>query len=882
MPSSIQKNQAKFQHALLKIAYKKAAAEATTGRGNVGFDIRGRAIYDLNLNEFDLEKILTFLGYTQIPQDFDNRVRVLKSLVGIDFTFPIRCNLDLNSEVTDPQIRANIEELNTNENNERLGDTNKKMSIIPLYEELLANIEHNDAAVRKRLQKLLDNPLPPIVDNALTQAFTRAKNNIQEEVNAVAKTIQQNSSIREINQQLDKARSNLHKSLKMTWFGVFKSQIENMELIQKRIIYSALKDRQFKEIYKETPAHQYDILGIDFNNGTTSYITNSGDRTAHNKHAWVFGASALRFMVRNGLSMAGQVTARPGGEISARVPSVASVEADDTLQDVRRDVDGIVEIFQQFHVKFDAFYESKEEKASESNQAIVYNLLTSLDPYFEEQRDKKNFQNESARRILEGSHRYNQRVFKDVQNPANGKYIWVQNLSVNRHSNSLNEFFASPLEKEVKLMADIALLYTLQHNLNLLSLSSPYNDVLSQYQQFLNTSPKPQYFHKSKQGQNASKLIQQFKKHLSMEETISRNSSLVFKANMALLKIYKHNYHYDKNYGSLIQALSIFVEKKSVAGCKSANERHEDVQKRTGFLIGCEGQNNALPTELNEALNRFLKEPKMKPEELDKVLAQVVNDKRMNGDENSISHSDQAGPSKLQIIAKSFARGIWNLGKTVLGLGVLSSVGTGAAIIALTILGVVFPPLDLALAIGAGVLGLGIVASFVPKLWPVAQLCLGLGTVSSLGMGIGMGVMGILGFGCPPLGLALSISVGVIGLGILASSTGAFVFKAKNTNFACSSEMTNNINTNASKLQSSHGMKIIMEAAEKELVSLSSSKPPLTKSAKNLSKLGTPQGSKKVQFNPLVSYAPADLSRGSRKVVDVDGPNEKKATAPGL
>lgn len=747
MRSNVQINQAIFQEALLNVAYQKAAIHNTP----LGYDLRGRVIFDLRLDENDLRLLLekiTEKAYTHVAS-FDELKLQLSALIGIEITDIIRCNLDLDDLTERTHLQQALQTISEKSPLSLLSleNINQRMSIIPLYEEFLNNIEHHQAVVRQHLTRVYKSRggLPTAVNNALNDAFDSIKLNLQRQVNLIAEGLNQAWSIKKINKKLDKARSVLHKQLKADWFTRFKTSIQALGIDDKSLIFSALATRSFKQCYKEMPAHQYSILGSDFVNNTVTFITDSSWLTAHNKHKWHLfkpGASAFRMLLRNHLSSKGKVSARPGGQLSARVPSVANIEE----KSLAADISQINAIFAQCHEDFDKISHLKSEP-------IVYNLLTSLDSYAEEHRDRKNKQNKSTRRILAGAHWYNKAA---KERGHVGKYLWVQNLSVNRHSEDLNDTLSLNVHKEVKIMADIALLYTLQYNLNHDYLKQKYTDVLGLYNEFLDQSQLVD-FHASEQGKKVAKLIRDCKTaHLGLQ--LEPQASLVHKVNLALLKMFQLNEYYDEKNGNLVQSLSVFVENKSIVGCKSATERHEDIQKRVGYLIGCEAQQNQLPPKLDNTLNVYLTEAKGKVSHLASALAREVNEKRMYGDECSISHSDQAASSKLQILAGLFGRGLWLFGKISVSLGLVVSVA-----LVIVILGF---------------------------------------------LGSGLGIVSVT--------TALIISASVFGLGLLSGLTGAFVFKAKDTNHACAPEMNNNVNAHAASMQSGHGAQDTLRAARQE------------------------------------------------------------------
>src|SRR3990167_4520857 len=110
-----QEIQSKFETALIHLAYKKATEAAEKGDfSKLGFDVRPRAIYTLDLSEED--------------------IKLLKNEeLGFEISSHIRCNLDLNCTAGAA--------LKTIANDAGYQFTSLKvenyMSVIPLYEELL-------------------------------------------------------------------------------------------------------------------------------------------------------------------------------------------------------------------------------------------------------------------------------------------------------------------------------------------------------------------------------------------------------------------------------------------------------------------------------------------------------------------------------------------------------------------------------------------------------------------------------------------------------------------------------------------------------------------------------------------------------------------------
>lgn len=692
-------NQAKLQKKLMDLAYQKAAAK----NADVGFDVRGKAIFTLELGVDDWKKIAEALGVESEGLTEDLRFKeVINEKTGLEIASSVRCSLDL-SERSPQSYQDNISSIKENPNY-KATIVDFPQSITPFYEELLANLDHRYTSAKSFLNGAKGDEIDTESSlKVLEKQYKKAKRSIQIEV---AKISVQGKETKDINTEIDNARSDALEAVKSAFYSV--DEIDE----QTKNTLVLLKSEAYKKHFHETAAHHHDMLGVDFSNGVVNYFSQSGDFTSHNKKTWGKG-SAFRFDLKYQIGRDGKLKLY-NDQAGGRVPSLANLK-----DDKKKDVENI-------KFRLTGIYE-KLNKAIPDNQPAVYNLLTSLHDDYDLDDNK---QNDSADRILLAAHKYN----RDVKQ---GGYFFVQNMGVNHFTQDLNLEHQNPVIAEASLMSELSLLYTLKSNGQFSNMSESedlYNLVLEQYQEFLSSNTDG-YFYKSEQGKKARNIINE-KKEKSIVPNATDNSSVKEKAAAKLAQIYKDGEHQKEEYGNLVQALSIFLERKYVSGCKSANERNEDVQKRVSTLVALDGDNyqeSEKMSKLSEVLSPgemaveekenigehtpLLNQSKNSPpttEKLRKALAEATNETNANGSSCMISHSDQAFSSKLRSMKVSSIQGL-KVPRLVMRIGATATnaisknykVGLAAySLLALTFVGVAlltafFPPAGILLGAAA-------------------------------------------------------------------------------------------------------------------------------------------------------------------------------------
>ena len=380
-----------------------------------------------------------------------------------------------------------------------------------------------------------------------------------------------------LNGALDKARVTLLPKTEEAVVNALRASSLNYE--QVGVAIDALTKADF-ESHTATDGHGF----IYTNSQSKTAVWVQGSKcTAHDKQT---GGNhlALRVVKRFDYDPdTRHLRALSTGRIEARVPSIApkkyadgsKVEASDAIKDVA-----------------DKFAHAQRVLSAEgeADANMVYNLLTSLHTAaWDKAGDNGNDQRKSADRILVGSHRYNA-----LQITRGGPLALVCNIPVNQHTNSLDlEAFDTPTA-EASLMAEVAILNTLNERsyclsaLERLDVQSMHETAQQAYTSFLVESKGPLlqdavkkvYFHQSDIGKAfkrriAGRNVSHKMLHDKCDDAIFAGVSesteqLVTKA---LYRIHALGLHRQKQYGLLVQSMLGFLQSKSISGCKSANER---------------------------------------------------------------------------------------------------------------------------------------------------------------------------------------------------------------------------------------------------------------------------------------------------------------------
>ncbi|QMT61874.1 hypothetical protein [Legionella sp. PC997] len=267
---------------------------------------------------------------------------------------------------------------------------------------------------------------------------------------------------------------------------------------------------------------------------------------------------------------------------------------------------------------------------------------------------------------------------QNLEQPPKNNFIYIQNIGTNRHTQDLGYrgdrgFFdvTGSLElDDITLSAEMAMLHTLQENSAFLSndireqLSRINRKVLKEYREFLNDEHRPLYFAESRQGEKLIAEIRAFKTGLKTQldteaQEASKNkiesNHLPTLASNTLARMMATNQHWDSRYGQLSQALSMYIEWASTGGCKSGNERNQDVMLRFALLKsihervehGGEKELKSHERKIYKRMTAYINGETADPEKLRVAISESVSQCNMHGGAAAISREDQGGAAKV-------------------------------------------------------------------------------------------------------------------------------------------------------------------------------------------------------------------------------------------
>lgn len=336
--------------------------------------------------------------------------------------------------------------------------------------------------------------------------------------------------------------------------------------------------------YSKTTATGLDSFRTDTRNQMAVRIT-ATELTAHDKK---LGADeqARRLFKRTHFQMQhGSPTISPlrSQNIELRVPSIAVVTEknnDKAIQDVKE--------------KLSSNYNYLSDALGGYQGSMTYNLLTSIDPNMDYIFRSNNYQTRSAELIIKGAHEFNK---EQIKKGFENNLFYIQNIPVNQHGRALtleSHIYPSQGEetlKEVSLMSELSLLSTLQSHQRYLpeeqreKVNKCYRSVQHAYIRFL-TNGEGKVFSQSKEGNLAIKALTDYKLDTKTEQKLISDDKTLQQLTVESLAIIhaNNNLYQDLQFGMTIQALSVFLEPVSMAGCKSANERFAAVNGRVELL----------------------------------------------------------------------------------------------------------------------------------------------------------------------------------------------------------------------------------------------------------------------------------------------------------
>nr|WP_133138380.1 hypothetical protein [Legionella tucsonensis] len=389
----------------------------------------------------------------------------------------------------------------------------------------------------------------------------------------------------------------------------------------------------------------------------------------------------------------------PTSAVSGRLPSPALVfHPTMSAQDIK---DDLVKKFGFLHEQMRAMRGGKDGPA-------VENLFTSFhSEAFETIGDRNNKQRASALYMMQAMHEFNaqrsarieelKKKIQDVQtNPVStieeeevreqqvkklqedlrvaktkvNSFLYVQNIGTNRHTQDLGyrvdrSIFTGSVElDEITLSAEMAMLHTLQENSAFLSQDVKTDffkineQVLLYYNDFLNKENREEYFADSPEGKQLITEIRIFKEDLKDKlAQQDEDQDLPSLASNALARMIATNQHWDIRYGQLSQALSMYIEWASTGGCKSGNERNQDVMLRFALLKSIHERvehNDGKLDKLQEhekaiydQIKAYAKGDTADPDALRAAIAVSVSKCNLHGGAAAISREDQGGAAKV-------------------------------------------------------------------------------------------------------------------------------------------------------------------------------------------------------------------------------------------
>lgn len=317
---------------------------------------------------------------------------------------------------------------------------------------------------------------------------------------------------------------------------------------------------------------------------------------------------------------------------------------------------------------------SPEEKLTafktQLNQLEKKRPLTEEEEQYKKKLDKLGVELENARE---------QALIQAQELLPKNNFLYVQNIGTNRHTRDLGyrddrSMVTGSVElDDITLSAEMAMLHTLQENSAYLSqevkdkITNINAQVLEHYHTFLNEEQRPTYFAESEAGKNLIKEIRAFKKGLESDLSQEDVDDLPLLASNALVRMIATNQHWDVRYGQLSQALSMYIEWASTGGCKSGNERNQDVMLRFALLksiherVEHAGNTDGLQDHeraIYEQLKAYAKGQTADPDDLRAAIAVSVSKCNLHGGAAAISREDQGGAAKVSSF--SFVQDIKN------------------------------------------------------------------------------------------------------------------------------------------------------------------------------------------------------------------------------
>lgn len=667
------KNQLSHNYAELvyqQYLVKRAQSLATTSPDKIRYTPQGQFLADIELTELDYKCIYQEIFKDKQLENHNTYFEALSEVIGAPITRQTTCSLavTLTPTLQENYCKYMLSGIEEQSQRDILGDALNLVlsephcsSIADIQQEFESHSRLFTTVIKTKLPELLalgggsvisKNNFKKLDDYALKQINQHVKIAFQQALLAAYDPQSSTINYEILNKLLDKYR----KQISINSKKIFIEGIKN--IINDNAQYQQVKERIINTIssddFEKQTATGHDYLKLTNDMNLVCRIVGT-PFTAHDKQ---YGDEhiATRMIRRNAFKMQGglcELMMLTDSNTEVRVPSLAVVDhwSKESEQQIIDDV----------LAKLQTAYKNVAKVKGGYRGSLTYHLLTSLkyiatDSNVLSGLNDPNKQNISAKCILKAAHQFNA---KQVQRGQLMGLVYLQNIPVNRHGGPLSLTGSADLA-DISLMAEMAIINTLFTKSRYLpmTLRSAVTDCHTMlhraYVSYLkdDSNPTKLQFSQSKQGKAALKALKKYKSRLK-EIKVPKDSRASMHKLIAqtLCVLHARNAHLDLDNGEMMQALSIFLCRASIAGCKSANERYQHVSGRVELLKSManrQGDYAEVEHLLIAELNNIAFNPKSDIKNLRKAFDSAYNQINLHGSATVISAEDQGGPAKLK------------------------------------------------------------------------------------------------------------------------------------------------------------------------------------------------------------------------------------------
>ncbi|MDA8561949.1 hypothetical protein N9L02_02410 [Gammaproteobacteria bacterium] len=663
----------------LECSYQKMLFIKATKSKDYRFDTQGRVIADVKLEDVDYSDILESCGLQR-----EGGKKKLESFIGpiTDSTF---CSIDvlgftnsLNNKFEDWLLLDNnfllTQALNAFIKSESRGSVIPIQTETELHMRLVSrvledhfgtdiSVENWNSIRMKAAKKFNDGAMKEIFRDALVKSYNQNDGTLD---------------IAKLNRILDSKRIELRKIIKIELVNEIKNKYPDKK------DFNTIIAKIDKKEFEAKTAISFDYFHTNFANRSCVRTTGT-ENTAHNKRIGS-NTAASKSLYSNKMIVTNEglkVEQYTHNKIQVRVPSLAVLKDKQKFAKLDKNEQKKIQVLDVTRKLLDI----KNNHFKDYDGPIVYNLLTSLYAPLRKKEDKKfSNQNYSAKIILRGVHEFNY-----IQAKSKGDFVYLQNIPVNGHGSSLNNSRGSI--KEMKLMTEISLLITLQQNNQILSESMKVKldfllkTINSEYSKFLLSANREKNFKSYFHADFPKDIIDEMtkfrellidNKNYAQQNTILSNDvanenkteknfvDLAAKVLAKLLSSPDNAYSKLEN-GLFTQALSVYLEKASMSGCKSANERYALVAGREEMFkslsLKSKDEMTVKEYDLFKALNDFANGKHLS--HLIEKTDIVYNENHLYDAASANACIDSGGPSKIKITRSDIVSKLKNVNTNV-------------------------------------------------------------------------------------------------------------------------------------------------------------------------------------------------------------------------